>query len=191
MNLERSRDALRQATQKVEELRAAKDNPDLFRDRFSFAVDAVRRVGYVIAAETEGNRTPQFGDWWKKTQNEPMFRFINEVRVAAHKRGERRAIFVQFASASLGIEMGGSATAQVIDRDGRVVEDAEPPPPPPEPPPPGPSKAATDLPPQWEFVGEGKFKGGEFDGHEVFALLDRYIAWLRDDILPTAEALTR
>jgi hypothetical protein len=40
-------------------------------------------------------------------------------------------------------------------------------------------------------MGEGEFKGGEFDGYEVFALLDRYLTWLREDVLPTAERLMR
>jgi hypothetical protein len=101
---------------------------------------------------------------------------MREVRAAAHKYGRRQATRVVFASAGLGFQIGGSAT--------------EPASPPREPPPPEPPKASTDPPPQWEFIGERKFKGGEFDGHEVFALLDRYLAWLRDEVLPTAERLT-
>ena len=69
-----------------------------------------------------------------------------------------------------------------------MIEEPEPPLPPPEPPPPQPQEPYADRPPQWEFVGEGEFKGGEFDGHEVFALLDRYLAWMRD-VLPKAERL--
>jgi hypothetical protein len=151
MRLERSRTALRQATQAVEELRAAKDSRELFRDRFVSAMGMVQRVGSIIEVETKGHRTAEFGMWWKKTQSEPLFVFMQDVRNAEYKRGERRQVFVQFASASLGLR--------------------EPPPP--------------DPPPQWEFVGEGKYKG-----HEVFSLLGHYLAWLREEILPTAERLT-
>lgn len=148
----------------------------------------VAAVGTTIDDEGKG---PRFRAWWKETQHEPMLQFMGEVRAAAHRRGRRRATRVVFASASLGFQIGGSATAHVIDRDGRAVEDSEPPSPLlQEPPPPEPPKASTDPPPQWEFVGEGKFKGGEFDGQEVFGFLDRYLAWLRDCLIPTAERLT-
>lgn len=178
MQLPRSRTALRQATQAVEELRAAKDSPELFRDKFVSTMGMVERVGSLIAEETSGHRgRGEFGKWWSETQSDPLFDFMRAVRNAEFKRGERRQVFVQFASATLGSETGVSATAQVLDKDGRVVDDSEPPPPS-EPPSPTPQDTSADPPPQWEFVGEGKFKGG----HEVFALLDRYIAWLRDDI---------
>lgn len=189
MQLDRSRTALRQATQAVEELRVAKDSPELFRDRFVSTMGMVQRVGSIINVETKGHRTDEFGMWWEETQSEPRFVFMRDVRNAEFKQGERRQVFVQFASATLGSETGVSATAQVLDKDGRVADDSEPPPPS-EPPSPTPQDTSADPPPQWEFVGEGKFKGGEFDGHEVFALLDRYLAWLREKVLPTAERLT-
>jgi hypothetical protein len=190
MYLERSREALRQATQLVEELRAAKDNSELFRDKFPFAIAAVHRVGSIIDYETKGHRTQQFGDWWKETQHEPLFLFLREVRNAEFKRGERQQVSVVFASATIDQRIIIEGTALVLDRDGGVVEDSEALNPPsdaaPEPP-----KPSTDPSPRWEFVGVGHFKGGEFDGYEVFALLDRYIGWLRETILPTAERLTK
>jgi hypothetical protein len=189
MQLDRSRTALRQATQAVEELRVAKDSPELFRDRFVATMGMVQRVGSIINVETKDHRTDEFAKWWKETQSEPLFVFMRDVRNAEFKRGERRQVFVQFASATLGFEIRVSATAQVLDKDGRVVDDSEPPPPS-EPPSPTPQDTSADPPPQWEFVGVGRFKGGEYDGREVFALLDRYLAWLREKVLPTAERLT-
>jgi hypothetical protein len=189
MQLDRSRTALRQATQAVEELRAAKDDPELFRDRFVSTMGMVERVGSIIAEETKGHRTAEFGIWWKETQSEPLFVFMRDVRNAEYKQGERRQVSVQFGSSTMTQEMTIRGTPQVLDKDGRVVDDSEPPPPS-EPPSPTPQDTSADPPPQWEFVGEGKFKGGEFDGHEVFALLDRYLAWLHEKVLPTAERLT-
>jgi hypothetical protein len=88
MQLDRSRTALRQATQAVEELRAAKDSPELFRDRFVSTMGMVQRVGSIIDVETKGHRTDEFAKWWKETQSEPLFVFMRDVRHAEFKRGE-------------------------------------------------------------------------------------------------------
>jgi hypothetical protein len=90
MQLDRSRTALQQATDAVEELRAAKNQPELFRDRFVSAMGMVQRVGAIIDHETQGHRTPQFGDWWKQTQSEPLYILMRDVRNAEYKRGESR-----------------------------------------------------------------------------------------------------
>lgn len=184
MHLERSRAALRQATQAVEELRAVKDNSEQFRDRFPLVMAAVQRVGSIIDHETEGHRTPQFGDWWKRTQSNPLFLFMRDVRNAEFKRGEsRQAAHVQvtfrdFASAQ------DFFSYQVI-RDGEVIQEGRS----------QPSEQAAPalaaMPPiphtvDWYFSG-----GGLYDGQEVFSVVDRYIAWLRDEVLPVAERLTR
>jgi len=187
MQLERSRTALRQAIQAVEELRAAKDDSDLFRDRFPFAVAAVQRVGSMIDEETEGQRTSQFGDWWKKTKVDPFYIFMRDVRNAEFKRGESRQAAHHQVTLSDSASVTDSLSYQVI-RDGVAIQEGQ-------------DHAreqpeattamhsATPLIPHsidWYFSG-----GGLYGGHEVFSVIDRYIAWLRDDILPTAERLTR
>jgi hypothetical protein len=183
MQLERGRTALRQATQAVDELRAAKDSSDLFRDRFPFVMASVQRVGSVIAAETQGHRTPQFGNWWKKTQSDPLFVFMRDVRNAEFKRGEPR----QAAHHQVTLTDAASVQDSLI-HDGRVVQEGGDRP--------SEQPAATSAEPSatpptphsvdWYFAG-----GGQYDGQEIFSVVDRYIAWLRDDILPTAERLTR
>jgi hypothetical protein len=176
MQLPRSRTALRQATQAVEELRAAKDSPDLFRDRFVSTLGMVQRVGSIIDQETKGHRTPEFGKWWTKTGADPLFMFMQDVRNAEFKRGERRQRATHYGKAKLHIQMEGRV------RESRQLSD--PPSPSSGPPSPKPHTTATKSS-DWYFM------GGQYGGQEIFTLLDGYIAWLRDDILPTAERLTR
>jgi hypothetical protein len=183
MQLLRSRTALRQATQAVEELRAAKDHPELFRDRFVSAMGMVQRVGSLIAEETSGHRTGKFGEWWKQTQSDPLYIFMRDVRNAEFKRGESRqaahvqVTFSDFASAQ------DFFSYQVI-RDGEVIQEGRGQPSQPAARP----SAALPIPHtiDWYFSG-----GGQYDGQEIFAVVDRYIAWLREDVLPTAERLAR
>jgi hypothetical protein len=180
MQLERSRTALRQATQAVEELRAAKDNPELFRYRFRMAMAAVQSVGSVFAAETKGHRTREFGEWWKETQCEPLFVFMREVRNAEFKRGEARQAAHHYVTLGQAVEVESSLSITVV-QGGKVIQEgsaqAEP--------------ARKPLPaPPVPNRSEWFFKGGVYDGQEVLPLLDRYVAWLREDVLPTAERLT-
>jgi hypothetical protein len=182
MQLERSRTALRQATQAVEELKAAKDSPELFRDKFVSTMGMVQRVGSLIAEETSGHRTGEFGEWWKQTQREPLFVFMRDVRNAEFKRGEaRQAAHVQMT-------FSDAVSAQdffsyEVTRDGQVIEEGHS----------QPSEQAMPAPAampishsvDWFFSG-----GGLYDGHEVFCVVDRYVTWLREDVLPTAERLT-
>jgi hypothetical protein len=183
MQLDRSRTALRQATQAVEELRAAKNSPDLFRDKFPLAMGAVQRVGSVIDHETKGHRTPAFGKWWEQTKSEPMLVFMRDVRNAEFKRGERRQRATHYGRAELRIEESFSARGEVRGADGRSKggrSSAAPSPEPPSRPPPTATKT-TD----WHFT------GGLYEGQEILPLLDSYLVWLREDVLPTPERLTR
>ena len=183
MQLSRSRTALRQATQAVEELRAAKNQPELFRDRFVSTMGMVQRVGSIIDVETKGHRTPEFGKWWKQTQSDPLFVFMKDVRNAEFKRGEsRQAAHHQATLTDSGFAQD-SLGYQVI-RGGQVVQEGR--------------SQPSELPPRpssappiphtvdWFFSG-----GGQFDGQEVLSIVDRHLAWLRDEVLPTAERLTR
>jgi hypothetical protein len=183
MQLDRSRTALRQATQAVEELRAAKNNPDLFRDKFVSTMGMVQRVGSLIAEETSGHRTGEFGEWWKQTQSDTLYIFMRDVRNAEFKRGEsRQAAHHQVTLVDTAF-VQDSLSYQVI-QGGKVVQEGRGQPSEPAATP----SAATPIPHtvDWYFSG-----GGRHDGHEVLSTVDRYIAWLRDDILPTAERLTR
>jgi hypothetical protein len=178
MHLERSRTALRQATQAVEGLRGVKDDSEQFRDRFPFALAAVQRVGSIIDAETKGHRTPEFGEFWKQTQEDPLFRFMREVRNAEFKRGEsRQAAHHQVTLTDVGFAYDSFQVTQ----GGRVIAEAGTDPPP-RIQPTSPSFHTID----WYFSG-----GGLYDGQEVLSVVDRYIAWLRENVLPTAELLTR
>jgi hypothetical protein len=186
MQLDRSRTALQQAAQAVEELRAAKNNPDLFRDKFPSTMGMVLRVGSIAHHETEGRRTFEFGDWWRETQRDPLFVFMQDVRNAEFKRAERRQRAAHHVSVTSQIGISSSVTWEQRDKDGRVLGRRRRWDPPfPEPPPSSPRTTVIQST-DWYFWG-----GGQYDGQEVFALLDRYIAWLCDDILPMAERLTR
>jgi hypothetical protein len=183
MQLDRSRTALRQATDAVEELRAAKNQPELFRDRFVSAMGMVQRVGAIIDHETQGHRTPQFGDWWKQTQSEPLYIFMRDVRNAEYKRGEsRQAAHHQVTLVDTAFAQD-SLSYQVI-RGGKVVQEGRSRPSEPAARP----SAAPPIPHtvDWFFSG-----GGLYDGQEVLSIVDRYLTWLREDVLPTAERLTK
>jgi hypothetical protein len=181
VRLDRSRTALRQATQAVEELRAAKDSPELFRDRFPLAMGAVQRVGSIIAAETKGRRTSEFGMWWKRTQSDPLYTFMRDVRNAEFKRGESRQAAHHQVTLTDAAVVQDSLSYQVI-RDEKVVEGRGQPSEPVSMPSAGPPVPHTI---DWYFSG-----GGQYDGREVLSLVDRYLAWLQHEVLPTAERLT-
>jgi hypothetical protein len=184
MLLARSRTALRQAVQAVEELRAVKDNSHLFRDRFVSAMGMVQRVGSMIDHETKGHRTSQFGAWWKQTQADPLYVFMRDVRNAEFKRGESRQAAHHQVTLHNSVSVQGSLSYQVI-RGGKVVQEGRG-----EPSDQQAGAAAATTPPDshtidWYFSG-----GGQYDGQEVFSVVDRYIVWLRDQLVPTAERLT-
>ena len=141
----------------------------------------------MIDEETKGYRTAEFGGWWKGTQSDPLYRFMREVRNAEFKRGESRQAAHHQVTLTDAASVTDSLSYQVI-RDGVVIQEGrdharEQP------------EAITAMPSatppiphsiDWYFSG-----GGQYDGHEVFSVVDLYIAWLRDDILPTAERLAR
>jgi hypothetical protein len=184
MQLERSRTALRQATQAVEELRGAKDRPELFRDRFPLAMGAVQRVGSVIDAETEGHRTPEFGMWWKETQSNPLFIFLRDVRNAEFKRGESRQKAHHQVTLGGVVEVESALSFKVI-RDGKVVQEGR------SQPREKPAVREKSSTPSNSYSADWYFSGGGLhDGQEILSVVDRYLAWLREDILPTAERLT-
>jgi hypothetical protein len=144
---------------------------------------AVQRVGSIIAAETRGHRTPQFGDWLKRTQSDPLFVFMRDVRNAEFKRGESRQAAHHHVTLTDAAFAQDSLSYQVI-RDGKVIQEGRG----------QPSEraampsAAAPIPHtiDWYFSG-----GGLYEGHEIFSVVDRYIAWLRDEVVPTAEQLTQ
>jgi hypothetical protein len=183
MQLPRSRTALRQATQAVEELRAAKDSPELFRDRFVSTMGMVQRVGSIVADETSGHRTSDFGMWWKQTQSEPLHVFMQDVRNAEFKRGESRKRAHHQVTLGGAVGIRSSLSYQVI-RDGEVIQEGGDRPsekPIRQEPAPSPSSYSAD----WYFT------GGQYDDQEALSVVDSYLAWLREDVLPTAERLTR
>jgi hypothetical protein len=122
MQLERSRTALRQATQAVEEMRAAKDDPDLFRYRFRMAMAAVQSVGSIIDHEARGHRTAEFGEWWDQTARDPLFGFMRDVLTAEFKRVESRQAAHHRMTLSGVVEVESALSFRVI-RDGKVVQE--------------------------------------------------------------------
>jgi hypothetical protein len=184
MQLPRSRTALRQATQAVEELRAAKNDSELFRDRCVSTMGMVLRVGSIVDDETRGNRTPEFGMWWAETKSDPLHVFMQDVRNAEFKRGEARQAAHHYVTLGEAVEVESALSITVI-QGGKVVQQGGVP----EEPAPRiePSPAPTDSHRiEWFFRG-----GGEFDNHEVLSTIDRYLAWLREEVLPTAERLQK
>jgi hypothetical protein len=127
MQLDRSRTALRQAAKAVEELRTVKNEPEAFRDRFVSAMGMVQRVGSVIDDETKGHRTSEFDMWWKATQSDPVFAFMQDVRNAEFKRGEARQAAHHYVTLGGVVEPEGALSFQVI-QGGKVIQEgsAEP-----------------------------------------------------------------
>jgi hypothetical protein len=182
MQLDRSRAALRRATRAVDDLLDA-DSSDVFLDRFPSVLATIAVVGSIINAETEGHRTPEFGNWWKKTQADPRFIFMRDVRNAEFKRGESRhaarhqvsLIDPVLARDFLSIFRGGKVIEEVRGQpSGEQAAGAAP----------------ASSPPGFHSI-EWYFSGGLFDDLEVFTVLELYLEWLRDEVLPTAERLTR
>jgi hypothetical protein len=90
MILKRGRKALDQAEQAFAELSATATDSDRFRDEFASCIGMVQRVGPIIDEESKGHRTHAFGSWWQVTAQDPLFRFIADVRNAEFKRAEDR-----------------------------------------------------------------------------------------------------
>jgi hypothetical protein len=179
MILERSRKGFDQAEQAFTKLAAAAADGERFRDEFVPCIGMIQRVGPIIDAESKGHRTAAFGPWWKATAQDPLLRFVADVRNAEFKRGEDRKQAQHDLHLHDTITMSSSLKIEVI-RDGQVVEERSYSDPPPSPPStPEPTHKVT-----WYFA------GGSHDGQEVLALLRQYLDWVRDTILPEAERLT-
>lgn len=176
MILWRTREALRLAEQAFDDLSvcACDTGSEKFRDEFVSCIALIGRVGSMIASETTGCRTVAFGDWWKKTEQGPLSRFIKDVRNAEFKCGDDRKNVHHYryvydsARASDGV--GGGLRGE-------------------------PSGASSSTPLQIQLGTPSTdaslwfFRGGQYDGHEVIPLLRRYLDWLGQTIIPKAEQL--
>jgi hypothetical protein len=89
MELTRSREALRLAEKSFADL-AATNTAETFRDQFIETITMIRNVGSMISNETKGHRSPAFGEWWKDTAEDALYKFVTEVRNDAFKYGARR-----------------------------------------------------------------------------------------------------
>jgi hypothetical protein len=141
----------------------------------------VERVGSIIAEETKGHRTAEFGRWWKETQSDLLYVFMRDVRNAEFKRGESRQAADHYVTLGGVVELEGALSFKVI-QGGKVIQEgsaqAEP--------------ARKPLPaPPVPNRSEWFFNGGVYDGQEVLPVVERYLAWLREVVLPTAERLTQ
>lgn len=180
--LERSRKALEEATIQMEPLRAAATKEvDAFRQQFVIAVAMIRRVGSIIDEESRGRRTNAFGEFWTQTADDPLHKFIVEVRNAEFKRGERRQVALRKGTLHASAQAGASVGMTVIRADGSTEEVpthvSDPP-----------SVQPAPPPVQWSVT--MLFAGGAYDGQDVVPLLDQYLTWLKDVVLPTADRLT-
>jgi hypothetical protein len=179
MRLDRTRKATEQAGRALVDLESTVDDSDRFRDEFVSCISMIQRVGSILDEESKGHRTAEFGQFWKATGDDPLFRFMADVRNAEFKRGEDRKSAQHEVGIFDTLTMTSSLNIKVI-RGGEVVEERTNDDPPPDPPP-TPESTHTIA---WYF------RGGAHDGEEVLGLVRRYVAWLRDTIIPQAEALT-
>lgn len=176
MILRRTREALRLAEQAYDELSVcARDTGgEKFRDKFVSCIAMIGRVGSMISSETDGCRTIAFGNWWKKTEQDPLLSFIKDVRNAEFKRGDNRKNVHHYRyvydSAPATDSIGGESSST----------------------PPG-ARSATPLRVQPETRNTDAslwfFRGGQYDGQEVIPLLRRHLDWLAETIIPEAERL--
>ena len=166
--LVRTRKAFSDAGKELELLRHVGKDPDEFRRRFISTIALARRVGTVLDEETKGRRTAEFERWWSTSREDPLHVFMANIRNAELKRGET-TIRVDFR---LGVRPGRRhthysvvlrrRTVALVRRRGTV-----------------PTRTQT-----WVFDGE------EHDGEEVIPLVGKYVSWLGELVLPTAERLT-
>jgi hypothetical protein len=147
------------------------NNPLAFRDAFVAFIGMASRVGSIIDGETRTHRLSSFGDFWKSTQKDSLHMFVREVRNAEFKEARVRTRYQgrgYITTESKGVKL------QIVFGDNEAFLMLAP---------------ETLTPPDhneatWAFV------GGEFDGQDVLVIMERYLAWLRDSILPEAERLT-
>jgi hypothetical protein len=183
MRLDRTRKAMQQAEGALAELEATADD-ERFRDEFVSCIGMILRVGPILHEESRHHRTDAFRQFWEMTANDPLFRFMRGVRNAEFKRGEDQKTahheVEDFEPLTVRDDVVGVLATTTIGDDEVVEERTYAADPPPEPAPtPEPTHTIT-----WRFA------GGEHDGEEVLNLVRCYVAWLRDTIIPQAEALT-
>jgi hypothetical protein len=179
MQLPKTRLALRQAEDALDELGDHEDNADRFRDKFVSCVGMIQRVGAILDGESKGHRTSAFGAFWKTTQDNPHFHFMADVRNAEFKRGEDRKTASHQLGLSSSVTTHSSLNIQ-ITHDGEVVGETTVTDPPP-----------VNVPePEPTHTMAWYFKGGDYDGDEVLPFLRNYMDWIRNIILPEAEKLT-
>ncbi|GAA1821437.1 hypothetical protein HC028_11335 [Planosporangium flavigriseum] len=181
MDLPKSRTAYRQAERAFDKLSALADaaGADEFRDEFVSCIGMIQRVGPILYNETKGHRTATFGAWWQTTGQDPLFRFMADVRNAEFKRAENRKVAHHDVVVHEVVTVTDAVHVAVI-RDGKVVEEhshSDPLPPPP-------------VVPEPTHTVTWYFSGGTYDGQEVLGLLRQYLVWIRDVLIPTAERLT-
>ncbi|MEA2202938.1 MAG: hypothetical protein QOI89_3651 [Solirubrobacteraceae bacterium] len=176
MVLKRAREALRLAEKALDELSVcARDTGnEQFRDEFVSCIAMIGRVGSMIDSETAGCRTSAFGNWWKATGQDPLLRFVTEVRNAEFKRSENRNTVHHhrylYDSAPTSDRVGGEVSGKPSIASSAVPIRAQR------------NTMATDAS-FWLF------RGGRYDGHEVTPLLRRHLDWLGQTIIPEAERL--
>ena len=168
-----------QAEHTLADLEAVADDSERFRDEFVPCIAMIQRVGSVLDEESQGHRTSAFGGFWQQTSADPLFQSMADIRNAEFKRGEDRK------SAHHDVRLFETVTVTDplhvgVIRDSEVVEERAHSDPPREPPP----------TPETTHIITWYFAGGNHDGQEVLGLLNRHVAWLRDTIIPQAEALT-
>lgn len=176
MILERSRKALNEAEEALARLAAA--DVEQFRGEFIPCIAMIQRVGPILDSESKGHRTHAFGAWWQITGQDPLFKFISDVRNAEFKRGEDRKRAEHRLTLRTAVTVTASLSMQHM-RDGQVIGEyssTEPP-------------SSPASPPESTHTVTWRFVGGSYDGQEVFALLRQYLDWVRDVILPEGERL--
>jgi hypothetical protein len=162
VSLSRTREALRMGQQSLDELATCAQDPDgkRFRYRFVSCIGMVRRVGSVLDDETKGFRTHAFGNWWKTTSEDRLFRFVNDVRNDDFKDGKNRknvhhARHVYDAAQAID-ELRGRPPSSTSIVPFQVQR----------------STLRSRSSVTWTFT------GGTYDGQEVVPLLRRYLEWL-------------
>jgi hypothetical protein len=181
MLLDKSREALAGAARALDALRITEaSGPEDFRLQFVESIGMIRRVGSIIDEETKGRRTHDFGLFWQEAGTDPLHQFVTEVRNAEFKRGERRQAARYKMTLAVQAQAVVSLGMKVIRGDGSVEErpsvSGQP--------------VASSEPEVAPRTVSMLFRGGIYGDHEVVPLLDKYVSWLRDVIVPTAENLT-
>lgn len=178
MHLARARRDFEVARERVEKQLELVGDPDAFAKYLPLCTAALLVVGNTIQLEAKDHKRPDFPSWWVKTKQDPRYQLMRDLRNAEFKKAQTahrmawkgvRSAQGRFVVAGLhprpGIVVRRRPRSRFGYRFHRSTERSSP----------GPVTYVIEPP---------------YGNCDLVDFLNEYVAWLRDDLIPTAERLT-